>query len=244
LLEKELGLAEVSMVNPDEIVALGAGVQAGLLAESIAGEGVRDVTGFSLGVEVATGEFVTMLPKNSEIPSTTRRTFTTVADNQESVEIHVLQGESSAGGDRLSLGRFLLSGIRQGKRGQAQIEVTFGLDVDGIASVTARDADTGAEQEVTVTPVVDAEAFGNDPARDSRARLRSLLARTETLLGQCEQIVDEEFQRDISSIVSSARKALQSGRKNKLRESETALEAIIGELNAYLRRMETEHAGA
>ncbi len=164
-------------VNPDEVVALGASIQAGVLTGDVKGILLLDVTPLSLGVETEGGVFTRMIERNTTIPTRRSEIFTTAADNQPEVEIHVLQGERPMASDNKSLGRFKLQGIPPAPRGVPQIEVTFDIDANGIVSVSAKDLGTGKMQQVTITGgtalsqeeiermVADAEAHAAEDAR-------------------------------------------------------------------------------
>ena len=164
-------------VNPDEVVALGAAIQAGVLKGDVSGILLLDVTPLTLGVETEGGVFTRMIERNTTIPTRRSEIFTTAADNQPEVEIHVLQGERAMASDNKSLGRFKLPGIPPAPRGVPQIEVTFDIDANGIVSVSAKDLGTGKSQQVTITGgtalgkddidrmVKDAEAHANEDAR-------------------------------------------------------------------------------
>ncbi len=138
-------------VNPDEVVALGAAIQAGVLKGDVSGILLLDVTPLTLGVETEGGVMTKMIERNTTIPTRRSEIFTTAADNQPEVEIHVLQGERSMATDNKSLGRFKLPGIAPAPRGVPQIEVTFDIDANGIVSVSAKDLGTGKTQQVTIT---------------------------------------------------------------------------------------------
>ncbi|PZD93959.1 molecular chaperone DnaK [Paenibacillus sambharensis] len=138
-------------VNPDEVVALGAAVQAGVLTGDVKDVVLLDVTPLSLGIETAGGVFTKMIDRNTTIPTSKSQVFSTYADNQPSVEIHVLQGERSMARDNKSLGRFMLGDIPPAPRGVPQIEVTFDLDANGIVNVSALDKGTGKSQKITIT---------------------------------------------------------------------------------------------
>ena len=138
-------------VNPDEVVALGAALQAGVLKGDVSGILLLDVTPLTLGVETEGGVFTRMIERNTTIPTRRSEIFTTAADNQPEVEIHVLQGERTMAADNKSLGRFKLPGIPPAQRGMPQIEVTFDIDANGIVSVSAKDLGTGKSQQVTIT---------------------------------------------------------------------------------------------
>jgi len=168
-------------VNPDEVVADGASLQAGVLIGDVKGILLLDVTPLTLGVETEGGVSTKMIERNTTIPTRRSEIFTTAADNQPEVEIHVLQGERAMANDNKSLGRFKLPGIATARRGVPQIEVTFDIDANGIVSVSAKDLGTGQTQQVTITGgtalsdedienmVKDAEAHANDDAERKAA---------------------------------------------------------------------------
>jgi molecular chaperone DnaK len=139
-------------VNPDEVVAIGAAVQAGVLKGEVKDVLLLDVTPLTLGIETLGGVMTPIIPRNTTIPTSKSQIFSTAADNQPSVEIHVLQGERPMAADNKSLGRFILDGILPAPRGVPQIEVTFDIDANGIVSVSARDKGTGREQKITIQP--------------------------------------------------------------------------------------------
>lgn len=169
-------------VNPDEVVALGAAIQAGVLKGDVSGILLLDVTPLTLGVETEGSVMTKMIERNTTIPTRRSEIFTTAADNQPEVEIHVLQGERAMASDNKSLGRFKLQGIAPARRGVPQVEVTFDIDANGIVAVSAKDLGTGATQQVTITGgtaldkneiqkmIDDAEAHAKDDA-DRRAHV-------------------------------------------------------------------------
>jgi len=138
-------------VNPDEVVAVGAAIQAGVLAGEVKDLLLLDVTPLSLGIETLGGVMTTLIPRNTTIPTRKSETFSTAADNQTSVEVHVLQGERPMARDNRTLGRFHLSGLPSAPRGVPQIEVTFDIDANGIVNVSAKDQATQKEQKITIT---------------------------------------------------------------------------------------------
>lgn len=148
--ETFLGIRAESSVSPEEVVAMGAGIQAGIVGGEVKGIALVDVTPLSLGVEIEGGIFVPIIPRNTPIPTSASRIFTTISDNQESVEIHILQGERSLAKDNISLGKFELTGIRKAKKGEPRIEVKFEIDIDGILSVSAVDLTTSASQKIEI----------------------------------------------------------------------------------------------
>jgi molecular chaperone DnaK len=138
-------------VNPDEVVAVGAAIQAGVLAGEVKDLLLLDVTPLSLGIETLGGVMTTLIPRNTTIPTRKSETFSTAADSQTSVEVHVLQGERPLARDNRTLGRFQLVGIPPAPRGVPQIEVTFDIDANGMVNVSAKDHGTGKEQKITIT---------------------------------------------------------------------------------------------
>ena len=138
-------------INPDEVVAMGAAIQAGVLEGDVKDVLLLDVTPLSVGIETLGGVRTTLIERNTTIPTSKSETFTTAADNQTSVEIHVLQGEREMASDNVSIGRFNLDGIAPAQRGVPQVEVTFDIDADGILKVSAKDKGTGKEQHITIT---------------------------------------------------------------------------------------------
>merc|ERR1711966_464159 len=151
LVEKLLGKKPNQTVNPDEVVAVGAAVQAGVLGGEVKDILLLDVTPLSLGVETLGGITTKVTPRNTIIPTKKSETFSTAADNQSNVEIHVLQGERELSKDNKSLGTFRLDGIAPAPRGIPQVEVTFDIDANGILSVTAKDKATNQQQSITIT---------------------------------------------------------------------------------------------
>jgi len=138
-------------VNPDEVVAVGAAIQAGVLAGEVKDLLLLDVTPLSLGIETLGGVMTTLIPRNTTIPTRKSETFSTAADSQTSVEVHVLQGERPLARDNRTLGRFQLVGIPPAPRGVPQVEVTFDIDANGMVNVSAKDLGTGKEQKITIT---------------------------------------------------------------------------------------------
>lgn len=239
-LHRALGLEAAGMVNPDEIVAVGAAVQAGMFEDDRHSVSLNDVTPYSLGVELDDGRFVRVLERNTQIPASARRLFTTVSDNQESVEIRVLQGDSENDEARRSLGRFLLSGIREGKRGEPRIEVSFTVDADGIAHVAARDRDTEARQSITVTP----EPTEAESEETVVSRLSSLINRVSSLAAHQRGHLDHDFAHEVEELLDYARSAQESRNSRDLREAQVALEAVLHELNATVEQGAVRHEGA
>ena len=151
LIKKELGKEPSKNVNPDEVVAMGAAIQGGVLVGDVNDIVLLDVTPLSLGIETLGGVCTVLIPRNTTIPTSKSQVFSTAADNQPAVDIHVLQGERSMASDNKTLGNFQLTGIPAAPRGIPQIEVTFDIDANGIVNVTAKDKGTGKAQSITIT---------------------------------------------------------------------------------------------
>ena len=241
-LRERLGREPEGGVNPEEIVALGAAVWAALVSGS--GEAaermrVRDVVSRSYGVEVDGGVFVPLIGKNSAVPSTRSRVFTTVADGQDSVEIHVLQGESEAASENLSLGRFLLAGLRPARAGRARVKVAFTIDESDMLHVAAVDQESGAEQAISIA---DIWRGPSDESRDELARKASLLA------GRLQELreglaLEHGLGSELDDIRERLRRALDSkAGEGELRMLKAELEGLVGELLA--RRVEARNEGS
>ncbi len=232
-------------VNPDEVVALGAALYGNMLAEEQQSNGngqrrLRDVTSYTLGVEIDNGKVVHVVRRNTPLPVDARRTVTTLADMQESVEVHVLQGEGEDVAANRSLGRFMLSGIAPARRGAARIEVSFAIDEDGIVRVAAVDTKSGRREHVTVRPIKD-EQYGD--GRAISQRVESLARRIRADIEELS--VSQDFFDDIKELLQYSDKVLSAKDESALREAEIALESIVEELIAIREDSEDtdrEHA--
>ena len=213
-------------VNPDEVVAMGAAVQGGVLAGDVEGILLLDVTPLSLGVETMGGVMTKMIERNTTIPTRKTEIYSTAADNQTSVEIHVLQGEREMAAGNKTLGRFQLTGIPAARRGVPQIEVTFDIDANGIVNVSAKDLGTGKQQQITISGstaltddevdrmVKDAEAHAEeDKLRKEEVEVRnncdSLINATETTLNELGDKVPADSKKQAEDAVAQARTALE-----------------------------------
>ena len=227
-------------VNPDEVVAMGAAVQGGVLAGDVEGILLLDVTPLSLGVETMGGVMTKMIDRNTTIPTRKTEIYSTAADNQTSVEIHVLQGERQMAQDNKTLGKFQLTGIPAARRGVPQIEVTFDIDANGIVNVSAKDLGTGKQQQITISGstaltddevdrmVKDAEAHAEeDKMRKEEVEVRnncdSLINATETTLGEVGDKVSAEVKQQAESAVAQGKAALEG---NDIEAIKAAIEAM------------------
>src|SRR6185503_8384158 len=219
-------------VNPDEVVAVGAAIQAGVLKGDVKDVLLLDVTPLSLGIETLGGVFTKLIERNTTIPTRKSEVFSTATDNQTSVEVHVLQGERSMAGDNRTLGKFHLVGIPPAPRGMPQVEVTFDLDANGIVNVSAKDMGTGREQKITITAssglskdeidrmMKDAESHSADDARkreeiEARNRLDGLVYQMEKTLADNREKV-AAVAPDVESAIAEAKKALAEGGVDRL----------------------------
>jgi len=228
-------------VNPDEVVAIGAAIQGGVLAGDVKDVVLLDVTPLSLGLETLGGVMTTLIPRNTTIPTKKKEVFTTAADNQTQVEIHVLQGERQMAADNRSLGRFHLVGIPPAPRGVPQIEVTFDIDANGILNVTAVDKATGKQQNITITAssglskeeveakVKEAEAHAEeDKKRKERIEIRnqldSLVYSTEKLLKENKDKIPEAEVKAVEDAIAEGKKTLEGDKSAE--EMKAAMEKI------------------
>ncbi|MCY3637499.1 MAG: molecular chaperone DnaK, partial [Chloroflexi bacterium] len=215
-------------VNPDEVVAIGAAIQAGVLQGEVQDILLLDVTPLSLGIETLGGVSTTLISRNTTIPTAKSETFTTAADNQPSVEVHVVQGERSMAAENKSIGRFILDGILPAPRGVPQIEVTFDIDENGILNVSAQDKGTGKEQRITITAssglaqseidqmVRDAEMHAEEDARrredtTTRNNAENLAYSAEKLIADNTDNLPEDLKSTAESKIAAVRAALSGG---------------------------------
>jgi molecular chaperone DnaK len=250
-------------VNPDEVVALGAAVQAGVLSGDVNDVLLLDVTPLSLGVETMGSVMTTMIERNTTIPAKKSEIYSTAADSQTSVEIHVLQGERPMATDNRTLGRFNLEGIMPAPRGVPQIEVTFDIDANGIVNVSAKDTATGKEQQITITAssgisegdidrmVKEAESHKEDDEKrrkesDVRNRAEQLVYATEKTLAENKEQLPPNDVGAVSTAVAELKSAIASndtGRIEREIENVTQLSHRLAE-TAYNQRQETAAADA
>ncbi len=234
-------------VNPDEAVALGAAIQGGVLVGDVRDILLLDVTPLTLGLETLGNVSTPLIPRNTTIPTSKSETFTTAADGQTSVEIHVLQGERGMSTDNKSIGKFILDGILPAPRGVPQIEVTFDIDANGILSVSAKDKGTGKEQKIVIHSssglsneeveemVEQAQRFAEEDQRrrseaDTRNQAESLAYSAEKLLEEHADKVPADLKQEVEEKVQAVRSALQSA-------DIAQIQAASNELNATLQKL-------
>ena len=244
---KVLGKKPNQTVNPDEVVAVGAAVQAGVLAGEVKDILLLDVTPLSLGVETLGGVTTRIIPRNTTIPTKKSEVFSTAVDNQPNVEIHVLQGEREFAKDNKSLGTFRLDGILPAPRGVPQIEVTFDIDANGILSVNAKDKGTGKEQSITITgastlPSDEVERMvkeseqnaSEDKAKREKIDLKnqseSLCYQSEKQLKELGEKVKKDDQTKIEDLIKTLRDAIASEDETVMKETNEKLQAELMEI--------------
>jgi len=238
-------------VNPDEVVAAGAAIQAGVLKGDVTDVLLLDVTPLSLGIETLGAVMIRLIEKNTTIPTKKSEIFTTAADNQTSVDIHVLQGERDMAGDNKTIGRFRLDGIPPAPRGIPQIEVTFDIDANGIVNVAAKDTATGKEQKITITAtshlsddeiekmVNEAKEHAEEDKKkrslvDVRNNADGLVYSTEKLMKEVGSKAPEDMKKNIEEQVKVLQKSLESDNADEIKKETEKLQNLQSELSQKL----------
>ncbi|MDA8345764.1 MAG: molecular chaperone DnaK [Thermaerobacter sp.] len=247
-------------VNPDEVVAIGAAVQAGVLGGEVKDIVLLDVTPLSLGIETMGGVMTRLIDRNTTIPTRKSQSFTTAADGQTSVEVHVLQGEREMAAGNRTLGRFHLDGIPPAPRGVPQIEVTFDIDANGIVNVSAKDLGTGREQRVTITASTQLgrdevdrlvreaqEKASEDKAQrefaEARNRAESLIYATEKSIADLKDKISADDKTAAEQAISALKEALKGEAKEPIEEATKKLEEISYKFAAELYKQAAPQEG-
>ncbi|WP_022854586.1 molecular chaperone DnaK [Thermodesulfobacterium thermophilum] len=247
------GKEPVKGVNPDEVVAMGAAIQAGVLKGEVKDVLLLDVTPLSLGIETLGGVFTVIIPRGTTIPTRKSQIFTTATDNQTAVTIHVLQGERPLAKDNKSIAKFDLVGIPPAPRGVPQIEVAFDIDADGILHVTAKDLGTGKEQSIVVRPtsglsedeiqkiIKEAEQFAEEDRRkkelaEARNQADSLIYSVEKTLRELGDKVSEPLKKEVEEKIAQLRKAMEGEDINEIRKASDELTQASYKLAEMLYR--------
>lgn len=238
-------------VNPDEVVAIGAAIQAGVLGGEVKDVLLLDVTPLTLSIETLGGVSTALIERNTTIPAKKSQVFSTASDNQTQVEIHVLQGERPMATDNKSLGRFILDGIPPAPRGVPQIEVTFDLDADGILNVSARDKATGREQKITITAssglsdseiekmVEDAEKFAEEDAAkkegvDVRNQAESTIFAAEKSVREFGDKMPDDVKSDVEARIEDVRSALEGDNLDMIKDATNALGMALQQIGSSM----------
>ncbi len=259
--KKFIGKEPFKGINPDECVAVGAAIQGGVLSNDVTGVLLLDVTPLSLGIETLGGVCTKMIERNTTIPVKKSQIFSTAADNQPSVEIHVLQGEREMAAGNTTLGRFMLDGIPAAPRGIPQIEVTFDIDANGIVNVTAQDKGTGKEQHITITSstnmskediekaVKDAEKFAEEDKKqkeavDTKNQAESLIFQTEKTLAELGDKVTEEEKAPINEKLEALKNVVNSGNTEQIKTASEELSKAFYAISEKLYQQAQAAGGA
>ena len=257
-IKRVLGKEPAHGVNPDECVAVGAAIQAGVLAGDVKDVLLLDVTPLSLGIETMGGVFTRIIDRNTTIPTSKKQIFSTATDNQPSVDIHVLQGEREMAADNKTLGRFELSGIPAAPRGVPQIEVAFDIDANGIVNVSAKDLGTGKEQKITITSSgslskeeVDKmvkEAQANEAADKKLRESVDAKNQADTLIYQAEKTVkdmegkghDDKIKK-VQEAINTLKETMKGDDVDKIKADTEALQKPLYELSAELYKQNQQN---
>jgi molecular chaperone DnaK len=248
-------------VNPDEVVAIGAAIQGGVLAGEVKDVLLLDVTPLSLGIETLGGVTTVLIPRNTTIPTKRSEIFSTADDNQTTVEIHVLQGERDMARDNRTIGKFQLTGIPPAPRGMPQVEVTFDIDANGILHVSAKDKATSKEQKIRIEAssglsdkeiermVTESESHASEDKRrreeiETRNRLDAMVYDVEKNAKEWSDRLEPSMKQRLEEAVDSAKKALRAGDPEEIRKTSEALQAAYSEAGRSLYQQAQPSAGA
>ncbi|AHF60619.1 molecular chaperone DnaK [Spiroplasma mirum ATCC 29335] len=226
-IKKELGKEPNRTINPDEVVAIGAAIQGGVLAGDIKDVLLLDVTPLSLGIETLGGVSTVLIPRNTTIPTSKSQIFSTAADNQPAVDIHVLQGERSMAADNKTLGRFQLSGIEPAPKGIPQIEVKFSIDANGIVSVSAKDLKTNKEQTITIT---NNEGLSEEEIQKMITEAEENKARDE------ERLKNIELRNKAEAYITTIQNTLNEIKDKMSDEQKTQMETMVNEIKELVEK--------
>jgi len=247
-------------VNPDEVVAIGAAIQAGVLKGDVKDVLLLDVTPLTLGIETLGGVATPLIPRNTTIPTAKSQVFSTAADNQPSVEIHVLQGERPMATDNRTLGKFMLDGILPAPRGMPQVEVTFDIDANGILNVHAKDKGTGREQKITIQASSglskeevaqmqrEAEAHASEDAKrreeiEVRNNADNMAYTAEKLLRENKEKVPADLNQEVESKVAAVKSALQGSDIEAIKRASQELSDVLQKVGTAVYQQQQQQPG-